>query len=108
MNALSIFQEHEHKQMRKVVPIVFALSLSICISPISQPAKTASQNSIDDPPFASTGRSGQEGIGTAGVNDSDEFLQEAIRARGPERDYSQKIESLLKQMTVKEKVGQMT
>ena len=94
--------------MRKVAPIVFALGLSICISPLPQPAKTASQNSIGDSSFASTVRSGQDGIGTPDVNDSDEFLQDAIRARGPERDYSQKIESLLKQMTVKEKVGQMT
>jgi beta-glucosidase len=51
---------------------------------------------------------GQRGIVTSDVHDSDEFLQDAIRGRGPERDYSQKIESLLKQMTVKEKVGQMT
>jgi hypothetical protein len=47
-------------------------------------------------------------IGHPEINDSDEFLQDSIRARGPERDYSQKIESLVKRMTVKEKVGQMT
>src|SRR6266576_4107080 len=94
--------------MRKVAPIVFALGLLICISPLPQPAKTASQNSIGDSSFASTVRSGQDGIVTSDVTDSDEFLQDAIRARGPEHDYSQKIESLLKQMTVKEKVGQMT
>ena len=39
--------------------------------------------------------------------DSDEFFQRASR-RGPERDYSQKIEDLLKRMTLEEKVGQMT
>jgi len=68
--------------MRKVAPIVFALGLSICISPLPQPAKTAGQNSIGDSSFASTVRSGQDGIGTPDVNDSDEFLQDAIRARG--------------------------
>src|SRR4029079_14162596 len=39
--------------------------------------------------------------------DSDEFFQRASR-RGPERDYAQKIEALLKRMTLEEKVGQMT
>jgi beta-glucosidase len=39
--------------------------------------------------------------------DSDEFFQRASR-RGPERDYTQKIEALLKRMTLEEKVGQMT
>jgi beta-glucosidase len=40
--------------------------------------------------------------------DSDVFLQQTIRARGPERDNSQRIEALLTQMTLEEKVGQMT
>ncbi len=40
--------------------------------------------------------------------DSDVFLQRTIRARGPERDNSQRIEALLRQMTLEEKVGQMT
>jgi beta-glucosidase len=39
--------------------------------------------------------------------DSDEFFQRASR-RGPERDYTQKIEALLARMTLEEKVGQMT
>jgi len=41
------------------------------------------------------------------VIDSDEFLQRTIRT-GPERDNTQKIEALLKRMTLEEKVGQMT
>jgi beta-glucosidase len=45
---------------------------------------------------------------TADENDSDEFFQNAIRSRGRKHDYSQRIEALLKQMTVEEKVGQMT
>jgi beta-glucosidase len=43
----------------------------------------------------------------ADVNDSDEFFQAALKT-GTERDNSQKIESLLKRMTLEEKVGQMT
>src|SRR5438874_6374477 len=39
--------------------------------------------------------------------DSEAFFQRASRS-GPGRDYSQKIEDLLKRMTLEEKVGQMT
>jgi len=40
--------------------------------------------------------------------DSEEYFQKAISSAGTERDYSQKIEALLKRMTIEEKVGQMT
>lgn len=39
--------------------------------------------------------------------DSDEFFQRASRT-GPEQNHTQKIEDLLKRMTLEEKVGQMT
>jgi beta-glucosidase len=94
--------------MRKIAPIIAALGLSIFISLSPQRGKTASQNSTGVVAVTPTMNSGQRGTTISDVNDSDEFLQNAIRARGPDRDYSQKIESLLKQMTVKEKVGQMT
>jgi len=94
--------------MRKIAPIIAALGLSIFISLSPQRGKTASQNSTGIVAFTPTTNSGQRGTTISDVNDSDEFLQNAIRARGPDRDYSRKIESLLKQMTVKEKVGQMT
>src|SRR4030095_8846163 len=42
------------------------------------------------------------------VEDSDLFLQTTIRGRAPDRDYTQQIDALLKQMTLEEKVGQMT
>src|SRR6185295_17860863 len=42
------------------------------------------------------------------IDDSDQFFQNTIRAAGPQRDDSQKIEALLKRMTLEEKVGQMT
>src|SRR5688500_14862778 len=43
----------------------------------------------------------------ADINDSDEFFQQTLK-NGPERDNSQKIEALIKRMTLEEKVGQMT
>src|SRR2546422_3248852 len=42
------------------------------------------------------------------IDDSDLFFQNTIRVAGPQRDNSQKIEALLKRMTLEEKVGQMT
>jgi beta-glucosidase len=45
---------------------------------------------------------------SADINDSDEFFQSALNSAGPERDNSQKIDALLKRMTLEEKVGQMT
>jgi len=42
------------------------------------------------------------------VEDSDRFLQAAIRPTRPGRDFSREVESLLSQMTMEEKVGQMT
>src|SRR5712664_1642964 len=48
------------------------------------------------------------GAVTTDLEDSDQFFQNAIRAAGPARDYSQKIDGLLKRMTLEEKVGQMT
>ncbi len=50
----------------------------------------------------------ERGSVTADIEDSDLFLQNAIRADGPERDNTQKIDALLKRMTLEEKVGQMT
>jgi beta-glucosidase len=44
---------------------------------------------------------------SADINDSDEFFQNAVKP-GPQRDYSEKVDALLKRMTLEEKVGQMT
>src|SRR5947207_7837064 len=41
------------------------------------------------------------------AEDSDAFLRSATRPR-PARDYTQRVEALLGQMTLEEKVGQMT
>ncbi|PYS34571.1 MAG: hypothetical protein DMF75_06110, partial [Acidobacteria bacterium] len=50
----------------------------------------------------------ERGPVTADIDDSDLFLQKTIQAAGPQRDDSQRIEALLKRMTLEEKVGQMT
>src|SRR5216684_8249423 len=50
----------------------------------------------------------ERGPVSAEITDSDQFYQSAIRAAGTKRDNTQRIESLLKRMTLEEKVGQMT
>jgi len=70
--------------MRKVTRALWAVSLSLCFVP--QPA--LAQTSPD-------------------VIDSDEFFRRNSQIR-PLPDHSQKIEALLKRMTIEEKVGQMT
>jgi len=46
--------------------------------------------------------------GTGNMIDSDEFFRAALKTRPRAPDYSQKIEALLRRMTLEEKVGQMT
>ncbi|MDX6444530.1 MAG: beta-glucosidase [Blastocatellia bacterium] len=50
----------------------------------------------------------ERGSVAADIDDSEVFLQNTLRAKNTERDNSQKIEALLKRMTMEEKVGQMT
>jgi beta-glucosidase len=50
----------------------------------------------------------ERGPVTADIDDSEVFFQSALRTKGPDRDDSQRIEALLKRMTLEEKVGQMT
>ncbi len=71
--------------MRNPLRALWAISLSLCFALQTQIAIHAQTD----------------------LNDSDEFFQRAIRT-GPERDHTQKIEDLLKRMTLEEKVGQMT
>src|ERR1041384_1700992 len=65
---------------------------------------TQSANALASVPLQTSAR----GPVTADIDDSDQFFQNSIRAAGPQRDYSQKIEALIKRMTLEEKVGQMT
>jgi beta-glucosidase len=73
--------------MRKSVLALCAVSLSLCFA--LQPIITI------------------EAQTTADLLDSDEFFQRASRT-APEQNNTQKIEALLKRMTLEEKVGQMT
>src|SRR5215211_7344531 len=70
--------------MRKMTRALGAASLSLCF--------------VLQPVFAQT---------SPGVIDSDEFFRRNSQIR-PLPDHSQKIEALLKRMTIEEKVGQMT
>ena len=71
--------------MRNLLRALWATSLSLCFA-LQAPTTIHAQTDL---------------------NDSDEFFQRTMRT-GPERDHTQKIEDLLKRMTLEEKVGQMT
>src|SRR6266850_2146368 len=82
--------------MKKAAFALAAVTLSICFGLPLQKANT-SMSSTDE-----------RGPVSADINDSDEFFQSTIRSGGVPPDNSQKIETLLKRMTLEEKVGQMT
>src|SRR5829696_6088029 len=71
--------------MRKPILALGAISLSLCFT-FQTPMAIQAQTDLTD---------------------SDEFFQRTVRTT-PERDNTQKIEDLLKRMTLEEKVGQMT
>ena len=84
----------------KIVAFVLAIA---ALSPwVGLPAEKA--KNMDVLPAQATER----GPVTADIDDSDLFFQNTLRAAGPQRDYSARIEALLKRMTLEEKVGQMT
>lgn len=84
----------------RIVPLVFAISLlSVWLSPPVHKAKGRGF-------FPS--QLGERGPVNADIDDSDQFFRSAIQVAGPQRDNSQKIDALLKRMTLEEKVGQMT
>jgi len=88
-----------------VVTLLMCFGLQVQMADISSTpgAKPTSVNA------ESGGRSAADDRGpvTADIADSDEFFQNASKT-GPERDNSQKIDALIKRMTLEEKVGQMT
>jgi beta-glucosidase len=86
---------------------MIALGLLICLGASQQKASTKNRETLRADTLAGA-LAAHTGAMNTDLNDSDEFFQNALRARGPKRDYSQRIEDLLKQMTVEEKVGQMT
>ena len=82
--------------------VAFGLSvfvLSVCLGLPVERAKTEAGS----PP-----QSDQRGPVSIDTNDSERFFQNALRTKTPVPDYSQRIEALLKRMTLEEKVGQMT
>ena len=84
----------------RIVALVFAVSaLSLWLGLHVDTAKGVS---------ALPAQAAERGPVTANIDDSDLFFQSTIRAAGPQRDNSQKIEALLKRLTLEEKVGQMT
>jgi beta-glucosidase len=84
--------------MRIVAFALAVLALSLWLGlPVDEAKNTSAFAQLDE-----------RGPVTADVDDSDLFFQNAIRAAGPQRDNSQKIDALLKRMTLEEKVGQMT
>src|SRR6266568_1082442 len=84
----------------RIVALVLAVSaLSLWLG---LPVDTA--KGVSAPPAQAV----EGGQVSADIDDSDLFFQNTIRAAGPQRDDSQKIDALLKRMTLEEKVGQMT
>src|SRR5437763_379294 len=82
------------------------LALVPAITALSRCLRIPAQNAENMRPWPA--QSADRGQVSTDIDDSDLFFQNTIRAAGPQRDYSQKIEALLKRMTLEEKVGQMT
>src|SRR5882724_130925 len=98
--------------MKNTALALAVVTLSVCFGLPTHKAHTSSTAGVEQTNMnfaAGRGSSADDrGPVTADINDSDLFFQNAIRAAGPQRDNSQKIEALLKRMTLEEKVGQMT
>jgi len=98
--------------MKKTALTLALVTLSICFALPVPKADTSSTpvggQTTHNLPVAVGRSTDDRGPVTADVIDSDEFFQTAINSAGAERDNSQKIEALLKRMTIEEKVGQMT
>lgn len=104
--------------MRKMVLALGVVSLSLCFALPLQMANTARPSDASQALSTRNERVGSDDNfltspnvkpqAPSDIGDSDEFFQKAVRTAGPERDNSQKIEALLKRLTLEEKVGQMT
>jgi beta-glucosidase len=98
--------------MKRTALALAVVTLTLCFGLPAQKAHTSSTAGVEQTNMnIVTGRGSSaddRGPVTADINDSDEFFQTAINSAGPDRDNSQKIEALLKRMTLEEKVGQMT
>jgi beta-glucosidase len=76
--------------MKRVACLVLAAFYFYTFCPVLQQTPASAQN------------------GSIQIEDSDTFFQAALQLPNPKRDRSQDVENLLKQMTLEEKVGQMT
>jgi beta-glucosidase len=97
--------------MKKLTLALAVVTLSICFGLQAQKAEHSGTASAQQTTMkvgtATRLTSDDRGPVSADINDSDEFFQRAIKT-GPQRDYSEKVDALLKRMTLEEKVGQMT
>ncbi|HEY6122539.1 MAG TPA: glycoside hydrolase family 3 N-terminal domain-containing protein [Pyrinomonadaceae bacterium] len=92
--------------MRKALTALGALMLSVCFALPKQSAAPLVEEPLQTPQLtiAATPNQPQD----ARIVDSDDFLQSTLRSAPRDPDTSLKIESLIKRMTLEEKVGQMT
>jgi beta-glucosidase len=109
---LITFPEEHKKTMKKTALALAMVTLSICLGlplPKGNTAGIISAGQTDMKLTAGKGAAMDDrGTVNADLNDSEEFFHSAINSKGAERDNSQKIEALLRRMTLEEKVGQMT
>jgi beta-glucosidase len=99
----------KEKNMKNNALVVAVVTLSICFGmPLQKASSSGDVEQTTMKVIAGQARSAADrGPVGADINDSDEFFKNAMKS-GPERDNVQKIEALLKRMTLEEKVGQMT
>jgi beta-glucosidase len=97
--------------MKKTALALAVVTLSICFGLQVQKAERSdtagAEQTIMKVGTVTRLTSDDRGPVSADINDSYEFFQRAIKT-GPQRDYSEKVDALLKRMTLEEKVGQMT
>ena len=95
--------------MKKDALVVMVVTLSMCLGvPVRKASSSGDREQTTMKILTREARGADDrGPVAADITDSDEFFKSAMKS-GPERDNSQKIEALLKRMTIEEKVGQMT
>ncbi|HEV7398345.1 MAG TPA: glycoside hydrolase family 3 N-terminal domain-containing protein, partial [Pyrinomonadaceae bacterium] len=94
--------------MKTTVVVLAVLILSFCYDLQVQEANSSDTSTAMNPKAGNGLAADDRGAVGADINDSDVFFQAAVNGAGTSRDYSPKIEALLKRMTLEEKVGQMT
>lgn len=94
--------------MKPTVVVLAVLILSFCYGLQVQKAKSSNVPEAANTPAGNGPGADDRGAVGVDTNDSDAFFQAAVNGAGTSRDYSAKIEALLKRMTLEEKVGQMT